>query len=331
MTTAQSMTFSEAINYGLCELFAGPEPAMFLGMDIGKHGGTFGVSRGLYDKFGPDVIRDAPLCESGIVGFAVGLAISGVRAVAEIEFMDFATVAMDQIVNQAAKLHYFTGGALRVPLLLRMPSMGPAGAGAQHSQNFESWFMHVPGLKMAAPSNAADALGLLRTALADPNPVIFVEHAQLYGKRAPVDVSAPPVPFGQARIARPGSDVTIVTWGVMVDMAEAAAAQLAERGVDAEVLDLRTLSPLDEEAILSSLAKTHRLVVVHESPRRAGPGAEIAALCLEKGFDYLDAPVERVGSADVPIPYGPPLREVFPSLDQVVAAADRTLGVGADG
>src|SRR5262245_51935491 len=230
------MTMREALNLALDEALSTQEPIMHLGQDIGPHGGTFGVTRGLWEKYGDEVIRDGPLCESATVGFAVGLAISGVRAIVEIEFFDFAGVAMDQIYNQAAKLHYFTGGKLTVPLVIRLPIVARMGMGPQHSQSLEAWFMHIPGLKVALPSNAADAYGLMRTALRDPNPILFVENVRLYGRRADVEIGRS-VPFGRARVVREGTDATVVALSGMVDEAVAAADELAERGVSVEVVD----------------------------------------------------------------------------------------------
>src|ERR671924_1411692 len=209
-TRVTELTMGEAINHALDEAFASGEPVMHLGQDIGPHGGTFGVTRGLWEKYGDDVIRDGPLCESATVGFGIGLAISGVRAVVEIEFFGFVGVAMDQIFNQAAKLHYFTGGKLSVPLVIRVPIVSRLGTGPQHSQSLEAWFMHIPGIKIAIPSNAADAYGLMRTALRDQNPILFIENVRLYGRRAEVDLDGEPVPFGKARVRREGSDVTVV-------------------------------------------------------------------------------------------------------------------------
>src|SRR5262245_40966149 len=225
----------EAINRALDEALARPEPMMLLGQDIGPYGGTFGVTRGLWERYGDEVVRDGPLCESGTVGFAIGLAVTGVRAVCEIEFFDFVGVAMDQIFNQAAKLHYFTGGKLSVPLVIRTPIVSRIGMGPQHSQSLESWFMHIPGIKIAIPSNAPDAYGLLRTALRDRNPVLFVENVRLYGRRSDVDLSSAPIPFGSARVVREGTDATVVALSGMVDEAVAAAEELAGRGVSVEV------------------------------------------------------------------------------------------------
>ena len=233
---------------------------------------------------------------------------------------------MDQITNQAAKLHYFTGGKLSVPLVIRTPIVSRLGTGPQHSQSLEAWFMHVPGIKIAIPSNAADAYGLLRTALLDSNPVLFVENVRLYGRRAAVDLDAPPVLFGSARVARAGSDATVVALSNMVDEALVAAERLAERGISVEVIDPRTIAPLDLGTIIGSLRKTMRLAVCHDAHKTGGFGAELAALCLEHGFGYLDAPVERVAALDVPIPCGRELEHVYPTADSVVAAVERLVG-----
>jgi pyruvate/2-oxoglutarate/acetoin dehydrogenase E1 component len=325
-TQVVELTMGEAINRALDEALADGGPIMHLGQDIGPHGGTFGVTRGLWEKYGEEVIRDGPLCESATVGFAIGLAISGTRAVVEIEFFDFAGVAMDQIFNQAAKLHYFTGGKLMVPLTIRLPIVARMGMGPQHSQSLEAWFMHIPGIKVAVPSNAADAYGLMRAALRDPNPVLFVENVRLYGRRAKVDLGRS-IPFGRARVAREGTDATVVALSGMVDEALAAADSLAERGVSVEVIDPRTLAPLDMDTILASLRKTMRLVVTHDAHGTAGAGAEIATRCMEQAFDSLDAPVERVCGLDVPIPCAPEaISAVYPGADDVVAAVERALG-----
>ena len=323
-TTTTTLTMSEAINRALDEALARDEPMMLLGQDIGPYGGTFGVTRGLWDRYGEEIVRDGPLCESGTVGFAIGLAVTGVRAVCEIEFFDFVGVAMDQIFNQAAKLHYFTGGKLTVPLVIRTPIVARIGMGPQHSQSLEAWFMHIPGLKLAIPSNAADAYGLMRTALLDRNPVLFVENVRLYGRRSEVELDAAPIPFGSARIVREGSDATVVALSGMVDEAVAAADTLAGQGISVEVIDPRTLAPLDLETILASVRKTLRVAVAHDAHKTGGFGAELAARLMEEAFDYLDAPVERVAALDVPIPCTPGgIAEVYPSADDVIAAVQR--------
>jgi pyruvate dehydrogenase E1 component beta subunit len=328
---AVELTMGEAINRALAEAFERDEPIMHLGQDIGPYGGTFGVTRGLWERFGDDVVRDGPLCESSTVGFAIGLAISGVRAVVEIEFFDFIGVAMDQIFNQAAKLHYFTGGKLSVPLVIRTPIVSRLGTGPQHSQSLEAWFLHIPGIKIVIPSNAEDAYGLMRTALRDMNPVLFVENVRLYGRRGSVDLAAPPIPFGQARIVREGTDATVVALSNMVDEAVAAAEMLDEQGVSVEVIDPRTIAPLDMETILRSLRKTQRLAVAHDAHRTGGFGAELATRCMEEAFDYLDAPIERVCGLDVPIPCGKELELVYPTAQGIAAAVSRLCGVETDG
>ena len=320
------LTMSEAINRAIAEAFERDEPIMHLGQDIGPYGGTFGVTRGLWDRFGDEVIRDGPLCESATVGFAIGLAISGVRALVEIEFFDFVGVAMDQVFNQAAKLHYFTGGKLSVPLVIRTPIVSRLGTGPQHSQSLEAWFMHIPGLKVAMPSSPNDAYGLMRTALLDMNPVLYIENVRLYGRRGPVEVDGAPIPFGAARVVRAGEDATVVALSNMVDEAVAAADVLSGKGISVEVIDPRTIAPLDLETILGSLRKTMRLVVTHDAHKTGGFGAELAALCWEHAFDYLDAPVERVCGLDVPVPSGKELEEVYPSADSIVAAVERVCG-----
>jgi pyruvate dehydrogenase E1 component beta subunit len=316
---------SEAINRALAEALEREPEMMILGQDVGAHGGVFGVTRGLQARFGADAVRDAPLAESSTVGFAIGLAVRGVRAVVELEFFDFVGVAMDQVFNQAAKLHYFTGGRLEVPLVIRVPIVARMGMGPQHSQSLESWFMHVPGLRIAVPSDAADAYGLLQTALTEPNPVLFVECVRLYGRRGTVDLDAPAIPFGQARIVRPGRDATIVAISGTVVEALAAADELATRGIECEVIDPRTLAPFDLDTIVRSVQRTQRAIVTHDAHRTCGVGAEIAARIAEHAFDYLDAPVERICGLDVPVPPGPLLESVYPTPADLVAAVERTL------
>lgn len=320
------LSMGEAINLALSEAFESDQPIVHLGQDIGPYGGTFGVTRGLWEKYGDEVIRDGPLCESATVGFGVGLAIAGTRAVVELEFFDFIGLAMDQVVNQAAKLHYFTGGKLTVPLIVRVPIVARMGMGPQHSQSLESWFMHIPGLRVAMPSNAQDALGLMRTALGDPNPVMFIENVRLYGRKMDVDTDALPIPYGQARIAREGTDVTVIALSGMVDEALKAAQELEAGGISVEVIDPRTIAPLDIDTIVASIEKTGRAVVTHDAHKTAGAGAEIAALCTERAFSSLSTPVARVTGLDVPIPCGPILSEVYPSAESVSAAVTELVG-----
>lgn len=319
-TTTKTTTMREAINQAIAEAMEEDPNLVLLGQDIGKYGGTFGVYRGLYERFGPERVQDGPLCESATVGFGIGLAISGMRAIVELEFIDFTTVAMDQIVSQAAKIHYFTGGKLRVPLVIRAPIVSRLGMGSQHSQSLEAWLMHVPGLKVAIPSGAADALGLLRTALKDFNPVFFVENVRLYSQNEEVPVDYYTLPFGSARIAREGSDITVVAISGMVPVAVSTAVKLTEEGISVEVIDPRTLAPLDMETIAESVRKTGRVVVTHDAHTTAGVGAEIAARVMEEVFDYLDGPVARVCGLDVPIPAGPAADVVYPDEERLVAA-----------
>jgi len=286
---------------------------------------VFGVTRGLFDEFGGARVRDCPLNEASIVGFGIGLAIAGMRAVTELEFMDFATYAMDQITNQAAKLRYIWGGQVSVPLVVRMPIVAELGFGSQHSQSLEAWFMHVPGLKVAIPSTAYDAKGLLKSAVRDNNPVVFIENVKLYASRSAIPEEEYLIPFGQADVKRAGDGVTIVAISAMVHDALKAAETLAEAGISAEVIDPRTLAPLDAETIIASVEKTGRLIVAHKANKTGGVGAEIAQIVSERAFDALDAPVVRVAAKDVPIPASAPLEAAtFPGADEIVAAA-RTL------
>jgi len=316
----RELTYSQAINEGIREEMRRDPKVVVLGEDVGKYGGVFGVTRGLHDEFGGERVRDCPLNEAAIVGFAVGLAMSGRPAVAELEFMDFATFAMDPIVNQAAKLRYFWGGQVQVPLVVRMPIAAQLGFGTQHSQSLEAWFVHVPGLKVAMPSTPYDAKGLIKTAIRDPNPVIFVETIGLYSTRGDVPADDYTVPFGQADVKRAGSDVTVVALGGMVPPALKAAAELAERGLEIEVIDPRTLAPLDIETIVASVKKTGRLVVTHLAHKVGGVGAEIAQQVTEQAFDYLDAPVKRLGAKHSPVPFSQALE--MASFPSVVTIAD---------
>lgn len=318
--------FGRAINQALADAMAADETVFLLGEDIGDAGGPFGVTRGLKEKFGAERVRDTPIAEAVIVGAAVGSALSGLKPVAEIMFMDFASLAMDAIVNQAAKAHFMFGGQCSLPLVVRMPHGGGLNAGPQHSQCLEAWFAHIPGLKVVCPSNPSDAYGLLRAAIIDPDPVIFIENKALYAMKG--EVADPPAiePIGIARKVRAGRDVTIAAYGATVHQAVAAAAELEKEGVEVEVIDLRSLQPWDEAAVLASLARTHRLVVAHEAVEAYGVGAEIAARMADVGFDELDAPIVRVGAPFMPVPFAKPLEAAYqPSAERIVAAIRRTL------
>jgi acetoin:2,6-dichlorophenolindophenol oxidoreductase subunit beta len=318
----RTLSMREAITEALREEMRSQSELILLGQDIGAYGGTFGVYRGLYEEFGLERVRDGPLCESATVGFGIGLAIRGMRCVVELEFMDFATVAMDQIVNQAAKLHYFMGGQLTVPLVIRTPIVSRMGMGPQHSQSLEAWFMHIPGLKIAIPSNATDAKGLLKTALRGKDPVLFIENVKLYGTTSEVPTEEYLIPFGKARTVRQGSDVTIVALSATVPEALAAAELVAESGIEVEVIDPRTLNPFDDEGVAASLRKTGRLIIVHDAYRTCGVAAEIGQRMMESAFDYLHAPIMRVTGLDVSVPSGTLHPKVVPNRDKLVAAVE---------
>jgi len=314
------MTMGQAINQALREEMRRQPEMVLLGQDIGAYGGTFGVYKGLFDEFGPERVRDGPLCESATVGFGIGLAIRGLRCVVEIEFIDFAGLALDQIVNQAAKMHYFLGGQVTVPLVIRTPIVSPVGMGPQHSQSFEAWFMHSPGLRIAIPSNAYDAKGLMKTALREPNPVVFIENVKLYGTRGEVPNEDYSIPFGRARVLRPGNDATLVAISGTIPEAMGAAEELAAEGLSIEVVDPRTLAPLDTEGLGASLRKTRRMVITHDAYRTCGVAAEISQRMMECAFDYLDAPITRVTGLDVPVPSGPSHLSVVPNRARIVDA-----------
>lgn len=316
-----SVTYAQAINEGLREEMRRDPNVVVLGEDVGKYGGVFGVTRGLYDEFGEARVRDCPLNEAAIIGFGIGLAVAGKPTVAELEFMDFVTFCMDAITNQAPKLRYFWGGQVQVPLVIRAPIASNLGFGSQHSQSLEGWFMHVPGLKVAMPATAHDAKGLIKTAIRDPNPVLFADSIALYGTKADIPDEEYLVPFGQAAVRREGDDVTVVALGAMVPQALKAAEELAGMGIAAEVIDPRTLAPLDIDTILASVEKTGRLVVAHQAHRTGGVGAEIAQQVTERAFDSLDGPVVRVAAQDVPVPASAALEKaVFPDAADIVRA-----------
>lgn len=315
------LRFAQAINRALAECME-EDPAVFVfGEDVAVAGGPFGVTRGLHARFGEDRIRDTPISEASMSNAAVGAALSGLKPILEIMFMDFMTFAMDALVNQAAKARYMFGGQASVPLVVRTPHGGGISAGPQHSQCLEAWFAHVPGLKVVCPSNPADAYGLMKAAIRDPDPVIFVENKALYAMKGELADDAGAIPIGKARLVRAGKDVTIVTYGAMVAKTERAAATLAEQGLDVEVLDLRSIQPWDEAAVMESLRRTHRLLIVHEAVEAFGVGAEIAARMADIGFDELDAPIMRVAAPFVPVPFAPSLeRQYQPGEEHIIAA-----------
>jgi pyruvate dehydrogenase E1 component beta subunit len=319
--------FGMAINRALADAMQADPAVIVFGEDVAAPGGPFAVTRGLLDKFGPERVRDTPISEAAIAGAAVGAALCGLKPVVEIMFMDFVTLAMDALVNQAAKAHFMFGGQCSVPLVLRTPHGGGLNAGPQHSQCLEAWFAHVPGLKVVVPSNPADAYALLRAAIEDPDPVVFTENKRLYTMKGELAEAPEPVAIGSARIARGGGDVTVVAYGASVAAALTAAVSLAAEGIAAEVIDLRSIQPWDERAVLASVAKTRRLVVVHEAVTPFGVGAEVAARISERAFDALAAPVLRVGADFMPVPFARSLeRECLPGEADIVAAVRRVLG-----
>jgi len=322
----EQLRFGQAIGKALADAMEADPKVILLGEDIGEAGGPFGVTRGLYQRFGAQRVFDFPISEAALVGTAAGAALSGLRPVAEIMFMDFCTLAMDAIVNQAAKAHFMFGGQTAVPIVVRAPHGGGVNAGAQHSQCLEAWFAHVPGLTVVCPATPADAYGLLRTAIASPDPVLYIENKALYARKGEFPDTPAAIPFGQARTARAGRDVTVVTYGAALYQAEAAATQAAEKGIDVEIIDLRSLQPWDEAGVLASLARTHRLVIFHEAVEAFGVGAEIAARMADVGFDELDAPIVRVGAPFMPTPYAPNLENAFlPDASRLLAAIERVM------
>lgn len=321
--TERIITYAEAIREAIGQAMEADESVFMLGEDIGVYGGAFGVSGDLYHRFGEQRVRDTPISELGIVGAAVGAALVGMKPIVEIQFSDFTAQAMDQIVNQAAKIHFMLGGELSVPMVLRAPSGSGTGAAAQHSQSLETWFAHIPGLKVVLPSSPADAKGLILSALDDPNPVLVLEHKLLYKTSGHVPEEMYRTPIGVSNTVRTGSDLTIVATGVMVSRSLEAASQLADEGIDASVIDVRSLSPLDMSPINDSVAKTGRLMLVQEAPGHVGFLAEVAARVAEgPGIYSLTEPIKRLSGMDVPIPYAPQLeKSVVPQLDDIVQGA----------
>jgi len=321
----RELSYAEALREAMAQAMAADERVFLMGEDIGVYGGAFGVTQGLIERFGPERVRDTPISENTIVGAGVGAALTGMRPIVEMQFMDFVTLAMEQTVLQAAKVRYMFGGKARVPLVLRLPGGSGTGAAAQHSESLEAWFVHVPGLKVVAPATPYDAKGLLLAALADDNPVIFVEHKLLYRTRGPVPEEPYLVSLGKAAVRRPGRHLTIVAYSIAVLRALEAAERLAAEGIEAEVIDLRTLKPYDAETVIASVKKTGKLLIVHEAPLLGGFGGELAAAVAQsEAFAYLEAPIVRLGGADVPIPYHPRLeRAAVPQVEDIVEAARR--------
>jgi pyruvate/2-oxoglutarate/acetoin dehydrogenase E1 component len=316
---AEPVTYLEAIRQGLWEEMEADPRVFMLGQDIGTYGGAFRVTAGFLDRFGPERVIDTPISESAMVGAAIGAGMMGLRPVVEMQFIDFIACAFNQIVNFAATCRYRWGQA--VPIVIRGPAGGNVRGSAFHSQNPEGYFQRAPGLKIVAPATVADAKGLIKAAIRDPNPVLFFEHKYLYRRiKEELPAGDGVVPIGQARLARAGRDLSVVTWGAMVHVALEAAGRLEAEGVELEVLDLRTLKPLDEEAILASARKTNRVLVLTEEPLTGSVGGEVAARIAEKAFDWLDAPVARLAGPDTPVPYSPTLEDAWlPNVDKLVA------------
>jgi pyruvate/2-oxoglutarate/acetoin dehydrogenase E1 component len=316
------LTYKEAVRQAMQEEMRRDENVFLLGEDVGVYGGAFGVSLGMLEEFGEERVRDTPISEGVIAGAAAGAAVTGMRPIAEIMFSDFITIAMDSLVNQAAKMRYMFGGKAKVPMVLRMPGGSGTGAAAQHSQSLEAWLVHVPGLKVVMPSTPYDVKGLLKTAIRDDNPVVFIETKTVYNKKGEVPVEDYTIPFGVADVKRVGKDVTVFATGVMVHRSLEAAELLAKEGIDIEVIDPRTLVPFDKEALVKSVIKTGKLIIVHEACKRGGFGGEVAAEVMEsEAFDYLDAPIKRVAGKNIPIPYCMELeKSAVPQVDDIVNA-----------
>jgi pyruvate dehydrogenase E1 component beta subunit len=324
----RELSFAQAIQEAMAIAMEEDERVFLMGEDIGVYGGAFQVTGDLVHRFGAERVMDTPISELGAAGVAVGAALAGMRPVFEFQFSDFATLAMEQIVNQAAKIRYMLGGEVSVPLVMRFPSGSGTGAAAQHSQSLEAWFAHIPGLKVVQPSTPHDAKGCLLAAIADPDPVMIFEHKLLYKMKGEVPEGHYTVPIGKAEIRRIGRDATIVATSIMVHRALEAAETLAAEGIEAEIIDLRSLRPLDTETIVASVKQTHRLVCVYEGVKTLGIGAEISAAIAESdAFDFLDAPILRLGGAECPIPYNPELEKAaVPQAPGIVEAVRRLVG-----
>ena len=320
------LSYREAVRDALAHAMRSDEDVFMMGEDIAEMGGSMGVTQGLVEEFGVERVRNTPISEIAIVGAGIGAAMQGMRPVVEIMYEDFLTLAMEQIVNQAAKHRYMSGGQVTVPLTIRTQGGAGWSPGAQHAQQLEAWLVHVPGLKVVFASSPADARGLLWSAIYDDNPVIFFEHRLLYPVKEQVAEKLEPVPLGKARIVREGSDVTVIAIGPLVHRALVAAEQAEAEGISVEVVDPRTLQPLDEDTLVESVKRTNRAVVAHEAVRRMGFGAELAAILQEKAFDWLDAPIERVGARFAPLAFAPSMEQyVVPQAEDVLAAVRRTV------
>jgi pyruvate/2-oxoglutarate/acetoin dehydrogenase E1 component len=322
------LTYREAVRDTIRTAMERDNDVFIMGEDIAEMGGSMAVTQGLLDEFGPERVRNTPISEMAIVGAGIGAAIAGMRPIVEIMYEDFLTLSLEQIVNQAAKHRYMSGGQIKVPLTIRTQGGAGWSPGAQHAQQLEAWLVHIPGLKVVFPSTPEDVRGLLWTSIYDDNPVVFFEHRLLYPVKGEVPTEIEPIPLGKARTMREGTDVTVIAMGPLVHRSLDAAQRAAdEEGLSVEVIDPRTLQPLDDDALVASVKKTNRVVVAHEAVTRMGFGAEVTAVLQYKAFDYLDAPIERVGAKFVPIPFAPVMEDfVVPKADDVLAAIKRTVG-----
>jgi acetoin:2,6-dichlorophenolindophenol oxidoreductase subunit beta len=321
------LTYREAVRDALGSAMRKDEDVFIMGEDIAEMGGSMAVTQGLLEEFGPERVRNTPISEMAIVGAGIGAAMAGMRPIVEIMYEDFLTLSLEQIVNQAAKHRYMSGGQLKVPLTIRTQGGAGWSPGAQHAQQLEAWLVHIPGLKVAYASTPEDVRGLLWTAIYDDNPVIFFEHRLLYPVKGDVPEHLEPIPLGKARTIREGTDVTVIAIGPLVHRSLEAAKQAEEEGISVEVIDPRTLQPLDEDALVASVKKTNRAVVAHEAVTRMGFGAEVAAVLQYKAFDYLDAPIERVGAKFAPLAFAPVMEQfIIPHAADVLAAIKRTVG-----
>ena len=329
MSNMREISYRDAVREAMCEEMRRDESVYFMGEDIGVYCGAFGVSKGMIQEFGEERVRETPISETAFVGAGIGSAITGMRPIVELMFSDFMAVCYDQIINQAAKMHFMFAGKVQVPMVIRTPSGGGTGAAAQHSQSLEQMYCHVPGLKVVVPSTPYDAMGLLKSSIRDNNTVIFLEQKRLYKEKGFVPDEDYTIPLGVADVKRPGKDVSIITYGRMVQMSLQVAKKLAAEGIDAEVLDLRTLSPLDTDSIIATAKKTRHVVIVHEAVQFAGFGGEIASVIADsEAFYYLDAPIKRVGGLYCPIPFNPVLEaNTFPTPERIENAVRSTLSL----
>lgn len=331
MSTNREITIKDALNEAIREEMERDDNVIIMGEDIGSYGGVFNVTNGLLDQFGKERVIDTPISEAGFSGAGLGAAMTGLRPIVEIMWIDFTFVALDQILNQAAKMAYMSGGQTKVPIVFRTQGGGGRGNGAQHSQSLETIFAHVPGIKVVMPSSPYEAKGLLKSAIQDDGPVMFIEHKMMYGMKGEVPEKDYVIPIGKANIVQEGSDITIVSISRGVEFALDAAKELANEDISCEVIDLRTLTPLDTETVIESVKKTNRLVIAHEAVRSYGWGAEVSSIIQEEAFDYLDAPVYRVGAEETPIPFNLNLeKEMLPQVKDIVDAAKKALYLEED-